>query len=204
MNRSALLSLLATVPLLLTPALVHAGCLDQTRPWSLRLGGHSIDATDRSSRTAAGEISVRSKAAVTFNVDYRLCEVLTIDLLAALPVTQGIAIDGSRVASTQHLPPTLTLQYHPRGAATIDPYVGVGINHTFFFREALPGATLQLSDTWGYAGQIGIDWHVTPVWSLGVDVRYLRIEPDASVNGAPIGKVDINPLAWGGTISYRF
>lgn len=68
----------------------------------------------------------------------------------------------------------------------------------------MPGAQLQLSDTWGYAGQIGIDWHVTPVWLLVVDVRYLNIEPDASVNGTPISKVNINPLAWGGTVSYRF
>ena len=86
-------------------------------------------------------------------------KVRTRKALAALPVTQGIAIDGSRVASTQHLPPTLSLQFHPRGDATIDPYVGVGVNHTFFFREALPGAKLQLSDTWGYAGQMGVDWH---------------------------------------------
>lgn len=201
MKKSTLLSLLAA-PLLLAPA--HAGCFDQARPWSLRLGAHNIDASGGSSRTAAGDIAVRSKAAVTFNVDYRLCDVLTVDLLAALPVTQGIAINGSRVASTQHLPPTLTLQYHPRGAATVDPYVGIGVNHTFFFREALPGARLQLSDTWGYAGQIGVDWHLRPNWAVGVDVRYLNIAPDASVNGAPIGKVDINPLAWGGTISYRF
>ena len=37
------------------------------------------------SRIAAGEVSVRSKVAATFNVDYRLCEYFSIDLLAALP-----------------------------------------------------------------------------------------------------------------------
>ena len=205
MRRKTLLTLIATSTLMmLAPVTSHASCFDQARPWSLRLGGHNVDPIGGKSQTAAGEVTIRSKAAVTFNVDYRVCKQLTIDLLAALPVTQGIAINGDRVASTQHLPPTLSLQYHPLADTTLDPFVGLGVNRTLFFREALPGARLQLSNTWGVAAQAGIDWHINGDWAAGADIRYLQIEPDASVNGAPIGKVKINPLAYGVNVSYRF
>lgn len=203
MTAKTLLPLLAST-LLLAPIAGHAACFDEARPWSLRLGGHVVDPVGGHNDTAAGDITVRSKAAVTFNVDYRICRQLSLDLLAALPVTQGIAINGSRVASTQHLPPVLGLQYHPLADGRVDPYIGVGVNRTLFFREALPGARLQLSNTWGVAAQLGVDWHVNANWAVGADLRYLQIEPDASVDGAPIGKVRINPLAYGATVSYRF
>lgn len=203
MTARTLLPLLASV-FLIAPLASHAACLDEARPWSLRVGGHNVDSIGGTSHTAAGDVTIRSKAAVTFNVDYRVCRQLTIDLLAALPITQGIAINGDRVASTQHLPPVLSLQWHPLADATIDPFVGLGVNRTLFFREALPGARLQLSNTWGVAAQAGVDWHVNADWAVGTDIRYLQIEPDASVNGNPIGKVKINPLAYGVTVSYRF
>jgi len=203
MTAKTLLPLFASA-LMLAPIASHAACFDEARPWSLRLGGHVVDSIGGHSDTAAGDISIRSKAAVTFNVDYRICKQLSVDLLAALPITQGIAINGSRVASTQHLPPVLSLQYHPMGDAAIDPFVGVGVNRTLFFREALPGARLQLSNTWGVAAQAGVDWHLNADWAVGADLRYLQIKPDASVDGTPIGKVKINPLAYGMTVSYRF
>lgn len=203
MPAKTLLPLLASA-LLIAPLASHAACFDEARPWSLRVGGHNVDSIGGSSRTAAGDVSIRSKMAVTFNVDYRVCRQITVDLLAALPITQGIAIEGDRVASTQHLPPVLSLQYHPLADAVVDPFVGLGVNRTLFFREALPGARLQLSNTWGVAAQVGIDWHVNADWALGADVRYLQIEPDASVDGNPIGTVRINPLAYGVTVSYRF
>lgn len=203
MTLKTLIPVLAS-SLMLAPLASHAACFDQARPWSLRLGGHVVDSVGGTSDTAAGDITIRSKAAVTFNVDYRICERFTVDLLAALPVTQGIAINGSRVASTQHLPPALSLQYHPLGDAVIDPFVGLGINRTLFFREALPDARLQLSNTWGVAAQAGVDWHISADWAVGADLRYLQIEPDASVDGSPIGKVKINPLLYGVTATYRF
>lgn len=189
----------------LQPLVAQAACFEQPQPWALRLGVHNVDPVGGPSQTAAGEVDVKSKAGLTFNVDYRICKTLTVDLLAALPFTHGITINGQRLASTQHLPPTLSLQYHPLADGVIDPFVGIGVTRTMFFREALAGgARLQLSNTVGYAFQGGVDWHFAPAWFAGIDLRYLQIEPDASVNGAPIGKVKIDPIAYGVNLGYRF
>lgn len=189
---------------LLAPALVHADCFDQRQPWTVRVGVHNIDPAGGTSHTAAGDITVDSKVGPTLNLDYRICSYLTLDVLGALPFTQDIKLNGTRVGSTRHLPPTVTLQYHPLADSAIDPFVGVGVNRTFFFNESLPGANLQLSNTWGFTAQGGVDWKFARSWVAGVDLRYIQIEPNASVNGTPIGKVKINPLAYGLSVGYRF
>jgi outer membrane protein W len=69
--------------------------------------------------------------------------------------------------------------------AGFDPYIGVGVNRTFFFNESLNGTlagnNLQLSNAWGYSGQAGVDWKFGKAWVAGVDLRYIQIEPDASL-----------------------
>ena len=203
MNKNILTALICGGALL-APVLAHADCFDQPKPWTVRLGAHNIDPAGGTSHTAAGDIKVDSKFGPTLNLDYRICRNLTLDVLGALPYTHDIRLNGNVVGSTRHLPPTLTLQYHPLADSAVDPFVGVGVNRTFFFNESLPGANLQLSNTWGFTAQGGVDWKFAPSWVLGVDLRYIQIEPDASVNGTPIGKVKINPLAYGLSVGYRF
>jgi outer membrane protein len=203
MNKNLLATLICGGALL-APQLAQAGCFDQPRPWTVRLGVHDIDPTGGSSSTAAGAVSVKSKVGPTLNLDYRVCTYLTVDVLGALPYTHDIKLNGNVVGSTRQLPPTVTLQYHPLADSAVDPFVGAGVNRTFFFNESLPGANLQLSNTWGFTAQGGVDWKFAPSWVLGADLRYIQIEPDASVNGTPIGKVKIDPLAYGVNVGYRF
>ena len=203
MKNHAQVALLATITLL-SPLLAHADCFAERDPWTVRAGVHNIDPAGGTSHTAAGDVNVKSKVGPTLNLDYRVCHNLTIDVLGALPFTQDIKINGNVVGSTRHLPPTLTLQYHPLPDAAFDPFVGAGLNRTFFFNESLPGANLQLSNTWGYTVQGGVDWKFAPSWVAGVDLRYIQIEPNASANGTPIGKVKIDPLAYGLSVGYRF
>lgn len=196
---------MVTAPLLAAPSLVHADCFAESSPWTVRVGVHNIDPTGGSSQTAAGDIQVKSKIGPTLNLDYRVCHNVTIDILGAIPFTHDIKLNGQEVGTTRHLPPTVTVQYHPLPDATFDPFVGAGVNRTFFFNESLSnGPNLQLSNTWGYTVQGGVDWKFAPAWVAGVDIRYIQIEPDASVGGTPIGKVKINPLAYGINVGYRF
>lgn len=190
---------------MLAPVLAHADCFAQANPWTVRVGVHDIDPAGGTSHTAAGDINVQSKIGPTLNLDYRVCRNITVDVLGALPFTQDIKLNGTTVGSTRHLPPTLTVQYHPLPDAAFDPFVGIGVNRTFFFNESLSnGPNLQLSNTWGFAAQGGVDWKFARSWVAGVDLRYIQIQPDASVGGTPIGRVKINPLAYGVSLGYRF
>ncbi|MDR3415191.1 MAG: OmpW family outer membrane protein [Nevskia sp.] len=195
---------------LIAPMLASAACFQEAQPWTVRAGVHNIDPSGGTSTVANGaiKVDVESKLGPTVNLDYRFCHNFTLDVMGALPFTQDIKLNGNRLGSTRHLPPTVSVQFHPIPDGTLDPFVGVGLNRTFFFNESLNGPlagnNLQLSNTWGYALQGGLDWKFAPNWLVGVDLRYIQIEPKASLNGAPIGTVKIDPLAYGITVGYKF
>jgi outer membrane protein OmpA-like peptidoglycan-associated protein len=135
-----------------------------------------------------------------------------VELLAAWPFTHDIDLDGgegsSGIGETKHLPPTLSLQYHFNPAGRFRPYVGAGINFTTLFDEktegALAGTDLDLDDSWGLAGQVGIDIGINDNWFGNFAVRYIDIDSDASLDGADIGTVEIDPFVYQAQIGYRF
>ena len=114
------------------PSLCSADCFHEPSPLTVRVGVHDIVPAGGTSQTAAGGITVESKAGLSFNIDYWVCHNVDVDVLGVNPFTQDIKLNGTRVGSTRHLPPTLTVRYHFVPDATIDPYVGVGVNRTFF------------------------------------------------------------------------
>jgi len=144
-----------------------------------------------------------------FNITYMVNPNIGVELLGAWPFKHDISISGlGKVAETKQLPPTVSVQYHFMPSGSIHPYVGLGLNYTTFFSEktkgALQGASLKLDDSWGVAGQLGIDVDVAPNWFVNADLRYISIETDAKVNGDDIGTVKINPWVFGLNVGTHF
>jgi outer membrane protein OmpA-like peptidoglycan-associated protein len=108
----------------------------------------------------------------------------------------------------EHLPPTLSLQYHFNPDGTFRPYLGAGINYTTFLNEdtkgALAGTDLELDDSWGAAGQIGADIGLNYNWFLNLAVRYIDIDSDAELDGGELGEIEIDPFIYQAQIGYRF
>lgn len=154
------------------------------------------------------EVDVQDKSAFAFTLGYRFTDQLGVELLAAEPFEHDIELNGANIASTEHLPPTLTLQYYPLGVtdARVQPYVGAGVNYTRFSDESIdiPGAEFDLEDSWGAAGQLGVDLLVDEHWSLNAAAWYLDIDSDASLNGAEIGTVEIDPVVVMAGVGFRF
>ncbi len=153
-------------------------------------------------------------------VTYMLTEHMGLGVLAATPFEHDIKARGLGVnaGSAKHLPPTVTVQYFPMSAAsTIQPYIGLGINYTVFFQEDVDsqlenaiGASgnLSLDDSFGIAGQAGIDWMLSPIWLLNASVWYLDIDTEATFNftdGSRVtADVDIDPWVYMMGVGYRF
>ncbi|MBE0404051.1 OmpW/AlkL family protein [Halomonas citrativorans] len=151
-------------------------------------------------------VDVKDKTGVAFTLGYRFHDKLGIELLAARPFEHEIALNGDNLASTKHLPPTLTLQYYPLGGtqSRVQPYVGAGINYTHFSKEHLDIGELNLKHSWGAAGQVGVDLLIDEHWALNAAAWYLDISTDATINGEAAGSVDIDPVVVMGGLSYRF
>jgi outer membrane protein len=113
------------------------------------------------------------------------------------------------LGSVWALPPTLTLQYHPLPTSRFSPYVGAGLNYTFFYSEGggrSPGITsVDVKNAWGFALNAGVNYEMTPNWLLNADVKYLFLSPDVRVNGGAVtGTADVNPWVVGLGVRYRF
>jgi len=185
--------------------------------WLFRIGAYGVFPESDNLTNVLGTgatLNVDDGYTLGFNFTYMITPNIGIELLAALPINHDIKLSGAgKVAETDELPPTLSIQYHFMPENTIRPYVGLGLNYTTFFNTstngALEGTSLSLDDSWGVAGQFGIDIDVAPNWFLNADIRYIGISTDASLSipgtgTVDLGTVDINPWVVGLTVGTRF
>lgn len=188
-------------------AIAAAPALAQSRgDMTLGIGIGWIE-PDSSSTTTAGVISVDGNARPTLTFEYFVADRVGLEVLASWPFEHDINLAGAgKVGETKHLPPTISLQYHFTNQSNITPFVGVGVNYTYFFDDnakgVLAGTSLDLDDSWGLALHAGVDYALNDKSALRFDVRYIDIETDVKVAGAPIGTVKIDP--WVFNVAYLF
>ncbi|WP_233553222.1 OmpW/AlkL family protein [Teichococcus wenyumeiae] len=138
---------------------------------------------------------------------------LSLNLIAAT-TRHDVHVNGSALGEVDlgrvwALPPTLTLQFHPFPQARVSPYVGAGINYTFFYseggRRTPPVEKVDVKNGWGWALNAGVDIEVAPRWAVNFDVKKLFLRPDVSVNSGAIGaRADLDPWIVGAGVRYRF
>ena len=180
--------------------------------WSVAAGAHYVDPKSDNGTVSTGlgnfEVDVDGDVRPTISGEYFIANNVGVELLAAIPFHHDITLkagDTTIDAKTQHLPPTLSVQYHFDGydlPMNVKPFVGVGVNYTTFFEEKvyIPLAgdyDLELDDSVGVAGHVGIDIPFAPTEYFRIDARYMDIKTDASLNGDDIGEVDISPWVYG-------
>jgi outer membrane protein len=193
--------------------------------WLVRLTGTYVkpnsDTSNVQGLPAGAKLQVDPASSATFTLTYMLTDNIGVELLGAVPFHHDIVGSGSlnalgTVATITQLPPVLSLQYHFNPGGVVRPYLGVGVNHTFFWDEnatnslnaALGGPTsVDASNSWGAAGQFGVDFGIDRNWFLNFDVRYISI--DTSVKLKTNGEtrsldLGVNPWAISAGVGYRF
>jgi len=114
-----------------------------------------------------------------------------------------VKLNGASLGKLNHLPPTLTVQYHFDATPSIKPYVGAGVNYTRFYNVDLPGLSVD-RNSFGGALQAGVDIAITKNGYLNLDVKKIWIETDVKAGGAKLTTLDIDPLVWGIGYGFRF
>lgn len=166
--------------------------------------------SDNSDLTLGGvdyDVKVDDDSAFAFTLGYRFTDKLGVELLAAEPFDHDFQVEGVTGGSVDHLPPTLTVQYYPLGGtdARVQPYAGIGVNYTMFSDEELDAdLPVEFDDSWGAAGQVGVDLLIDDNWALNAAAWYLDIDTDVAVNGDDVGEVEIDPVVVMAGVSYRF
>ncbi len=181
--------------------------------WLVRGGAHTVQPKSDNGSVAAlaADLEVDDATMATFNITYMVTERIGVEVLAALPFEHDIDIGGQRLASTKHLPPTVSVVYFFTPNAPVNLYAGLGVNVTLFFQEdtrgALAGTELELDTSVGPAAVVGVDVPMGDRWFINADIRYMDIDTDAKVTAPGLylkESVEIDPWAVGLNIGYRF
>lgn len=143
---------------------------------------------------------------------YFISDNIALELIAAV-TTHSVEAEGTPLGDVDLgevglVPPTLTLQYHFRPEERLSPYVGAGLNYTFFFVDDEGDATeIEYDNRFGFALQAGVDYAISEHWSLNADVKRIFVDTDAEIRAGGTNieaDVDVDPWIIGIGVGYRF
>lgn len=182
---------------------------------------------DRGALTSApygnlgGKATINNDTQLGLNFAYMITDQWAVELLAATPFKHDVKIKGTtpnvdgKLGSFKHLPPTLSAVYYPlKNSSAFKPYVGAGVNFTWFFDESVSSeakaggfTNLNINDSWGLAAQVGADYMLTDNIMLNGQIRYIDIDTTAYAShaaGRAKVNVDVKPWVYMLGLGYKF
>lgn len=198
----------------------------------LRAGAITVDPHEKSGdidhavlgKVDGSKATLDSDTQLGLNFAYMVTDHVGVELLAATPFSHDVGVKGmpgayaglnGKLGSLKHLPPTLSLVYYPMDTkSAFQPYVGAGINYTWFFDDKLSSEAeskgfsgLDMKDSWGLAGQVGMDYMLTDNIMLNAQVRYIDIDTTGTtyLAGDKVKvDVDVDPWVYMVGLGYKF
>lgn len=195
---------------LLATALALVGGLAHADDWFVRAGPAHVQPKSNNGSLAAGtlRVDIDSDTQLGLILGYRFTPNIAVELLAATPFSHTVWLDGARAVDFKHLPPTLSLQYHFAPDGQVNPFLGLGVNYTWTYRERetgpVAGASVGLGNSWGLAAQAGLAFRVSDRWDVVAEARWIDIDADVRLDGTKIGTANVDPLVYGLYLGYRF
>ncbi|MBV6632198.1 MAG: OmpW family protein [Alphaproteobacteria bacterium] len=170
---------------------------------------------DASIDTIGGTVDIDEQFVPEVDFSYFITDHIALELIAAVTPHDVTATNTSLgnvdLGDVLLLPPTLTLQYHMLPEKRFSPYVGAGVNATFFIDDDVPSGgpvnSIDYDPSVGFALQAGVDYFITDNILLNFDVKKVFINTDVDVNTAlgTIGAdVDIDPWIIGVGVGWKF
>lgn len=172
--------------------------------WTVGIGIGNVNPKGGNGTVAGAAADIGDDTQLTLTGEYFIRDNLGIELLAATPFEHEIRLGGALAGTTKHLPPTVSLNWHFPTQGPLKPFVGLGVNYTTFFEESSALGTLKLDDSWGVAVNAGVDYAVSETGALRLNVRWMDIDTDVSLNGTPIGTAEIDPVVVNLAYVHRF
>ena len=204
MSKSLAAAVLATLSLV-----AGSNAMAEESPWLVRVRAVHLDPADKSDQVggtgASDRLTISSKTIPEFDVSYFFTPNIAAELVLTYPQRHDVMLDGAKIGSFKHLPPTLLLQYHFVNDSPFKPYLGAGVNYTTMSKVDILGGKAGLEhDSVGLALQAGLDYAIDKKWSVNFDVKKVQIRSDVFIGGAKASRVKVDPLMVGVGVGYRF
>jgi outer membrane protein len=171
----------------------------------VKAGIINVAPKDDNLKIGSSTVQVKDDTQIGLTATYMVTPQVGIELLAATPFKHTVELDGNKIGTTKHLPPTISAQYYPMDSSSaIQPYVGAGLNMTLFFNEegAVKGDALgPLTDSFGLSVSAGINYDIDDKFMANIGVWYIDIDTDLD---AADETVEIDPIVVMAGVGYKF
>lgn len=159
------------------------------------------------------DAKVGSATTPLFVLLYDLGNQLSAELVLGVPPKITATATGSvsflgEVMSARNVAPTFLLTYHLLPASSrVRPYIGAGLNYTHFTEISSPyGWDVHLTDSYGFAGHVGVDVSIDKNWGLFASYGRANVKTDLLAVGATAirSTIDFRPKTYALGLFYRF
>lgn len=199
---------------LAAPALTHACRADdalslpQPGTWEVRLRALAVmPDTHADVAPIGGNVRIGMQVVPEVDATYYIDSHWAIEAIAG---TTRNAVEhiypNLKLGDVWLLPPTVTAQYHFDAIGPFLPYVGAGINYTFFYGvHNPPGLHLDYGNNFGWALQAGTDIPFGDSgYYLNIDAKKIFLTTTANINyGAIMAHTNVNPWLAGFGVGLR-
>lgn len=175
--------------------------------WMVRGRLIAVVPQEDASLNIGGNVNIDNSVVPELDISYFFDKNWAAELILATAPHDAKATAGPiDLGTVWLLPPTLTLQYHFDNFDGFKPYVGAGVNYTWFYNIDKGPAinSIHYDSSFGPALQIGVDIPVGNDWYVNADLKKIWINTDVKANGAVTADVDIDPWVFGLGMGYRF
>ena len=162
---------------------------------------------------AGADASIGSATTLLGTWEREVAPNLGIELVLGVPPTikakgAGTVAFLGEVLSAKNVAPTVLINYHFGDAGNaLRPYVGIGVNYTRFTDAKTPyGWKVSLSDSWGLAAQVGVDYALGSQWGLFASIGTAQVKSDLVAVGASVlrSTIDFRPVTYAAGVAYKF
>lgn len=187
-------------------------------------GSNTITNMDGSPFAVDAGVDVEDANSLGIDITYMMTNHFGVELMLDTSSKHDIngtgALAGVKIGDATVLPPSVIATWHFMPNNNIRPYVGAGLNYTFFFNEGttneftgavdgvvtggtggVASTSVDVDDALGIIVQAGVNFDINDDWYASLDAKYIDMDTTATVqaNGADAVKVDfdLNPLIIG-------
>lgn len=188
--------------------------------WQVRLRGVGVVTPNESAKIGiiGGDVEISNAFIPELDFTYFFTEHFAAELILGTAKHDVKAVNTAAgnvdLGSVWLLPPTLTAQYHfyTSDKKIFKPYIGAGLNYTFFYNVKSGGvADVEYDNALGYAAQLGFDLMLDDKFFINVDAKRLFLSTDVTVDASNLApglsipaKVDIDPWLFGVGVGMKF
>lgn len=184
-----------------------------------------IPENNGSSTSIGGHVGTTNAVMPELDVDYFLTPSISIEAIAsstehtvtALAVPT-LNLGNQKVGTVWALPPVISAVYHFNTGSGISPYLGAGVNITWFYASQAQNALFSkwsLGNTMGPVLQAGVDVSLGGPWVLNADVKQVFASTKAKIDLSAAGikasglheitaKTNLDPVVLRLAVGYKF